>query len=256
LKSAKGGLIVGRGKYALHKLRHFYASWCINRKIDRGRELPIKVVSEQLGHSSIRMTADRYGHLFPRGDDAAELAAADAMFFSNVPAPRPAMATVTTLRPHAQEVPVDALPPSPAPIQARPSPVVAAEPKPMSISEAAAAVERAKVAVLAHPDLPSRALATKTGMSRSTIDLARQALSENPVSVENRSALGRFMPGPRPAPVLERAKAAVLAEANLPNRALARKIGCTHKMIFLARVALSVSGELPVAEPLSLQLQS
>jgi hypothetical protein len=30
----------------------------------------------RLGHSSIQMTADRYGHLFPRGDDAAELAEA------------------------------------------------------------------------------------------------------------------------------------------------------------------------------------
>jgi integrase len=30
-----------------------------------------------LGHSSITMTADVYGHLFPRGDDAAELAEAE-----------------------------------------------------------------------------------------------------------------------------------------------------------------------------------
>ena len=33
--------------------------------------LPPKVVQERLGHSSITMTYDRYGHLFPRGDDAA-----------------------------------------------------------------------------------------------------------------------------------------------------------------------------------------
>ena len=32
--------------------------------------------SARLGHASIQMTADRYGHLFPRGDDGAELAAA------------------------------------------------------------------------------------------------------------------------------------------------------------------------------------
>ena len=31
-------------KYSLHALRHFYASWCINRKVDDGLELPIKVV--------------------------------------------------------------------------------------------------------------------------------------------------------------------------------------------------------------------
>ena len=61
----------------LHALRHFFASWCINRKADGGPELPAKVVQERLGHSTIVMTLDRYGHLFPRGDDAAELAAAE-----------------------------------------------------------------------------------------------------------------------------------------------------------------------------------
>jgi len=34
------------------------------------------VVQGLLCHSSIVMTLDRYGHLFPRGDDRAELAAA------------------------------------------------------------------------------------------------------------------------------------------------------------------------------------
>ena len=67
-----------RGKYAgLHAFRHFYASWCINRRVDGGLELPAKVVQERLGHSSITMTMDTYGHLFPRGDDASELAAAE-----------------------------------------------------------------------------------------------------------------------------------------------------------------------------------
>jgi len=68
----------GRAKYpGLHALRHFYASWCINRKVDGGLELPAKVVQARLGHSSIVMTLDTYGHLFPRGDDGAELAAAE-----------------------------------------------------------------------------------------------------------------------------------------------------------------------------------
>jgi integrase len=67
-----------RAKYTgLHALRHFYASWCINRRADGGLELPAKVVQERLGHSSITMTLDVYGHLFPRGDDSAELAAAE-----------------------------------------------------------------------------------------------------------------------------------------------------------------------------------
>jgi len=63
-------------KYALHAFRHFFASWCINPKERGGRELPVKVVQQLLGHSSIVMTLDRYGHLFPRGDDRGELAAA------------------------------------------------------------------------------------------------------------------------------------------------------------------------------------
>jgi integrase len=68
----------GRAKYpGLHALRHFYASWCINRKVDGGLELPAKVVQARLGHSTIVMTLDAYGHLFPRGDDGAELAAAE-----------------------------------------------------------------------------------------------------------------------------------------------------------------------------------
>ena len=66
----------GSPKYGLHAFRHFFASWCINRKADGGRELPAKVVQGLLGHGSIVMTLDRYGHLFPRGDDRAELAAA------------------------------------------------------------------------------------------------------------------------------------------------------------------------------------
>lgn len=68
-----------RAKYGgLHSIRHFFASWCINRKEDGGLGLPAKVVQERLGHSSITMTMDTYGHLFPRGDDGAELAAAEA----------------------------------------------------------------------------------------------------------------------------------------------------------------------------------
>jgi integrase len=72
-----------RAKYTgLHAFRHFYASWCINRRVDGGLELPAKVVQERLGHSSITLTLDVYGHLFPRGDDSAELAAAEGSLFA------------------------------------------------------------------------------------------------------------------------------------------------------------------------------
>jgi integrase len=66
----------GKPKYALHAFRHFFASWCINPKDRGGRELPAKVAQTLLGHSSITMTLDRYGHLFPSGNDRTELAEA------------------------------------------------------------------------------------------------------------------------------------------------------------------------------------
>ena len=51
------------------RMRHFYASWCINRNADGGRELPAKNVQQLLGHSSIVITMDTYGHLFPASND-------------------------------------------------------------------------------------------------------------------------------------------------------------------------------------------
>jgi integrase len=63
-------------KYSgLHCLRHFFASWLVNPK-PGGLELPAKVVQERLGHSTIALTMDVYGHLFPGSDDTAELSAA------------------------------------------------------------------------------------------------------------------------------------------------------------------------------------
>jgi integrase len=76
----KAGLTdaMGKPKYSkVHSLRHFYASWCINRVKDGGLGLPPKNVQERLGHATITMTLDRYGHLF-RGDDADELEAAES----------------------------------------------------------------------------------------------------------------------------------------------------------------------------------
>jgi integrase len=69
-KDRNGKPIAGPKYTGLHALRHFYASWCIN-PLDRGGQgLNPKVVQNQLGHSSIVMTMDTYGHLFPPGDDA------------------------------------------------------------------------------------------------------------------------------------------------------------------------------------------
>jgi integrase len=72
------GVPIMAAKYTgLHSLRHFYASWCINRKADGGLELPVKIVQTRLGHATVAMTMDRYGHLFPSQDDGSELVGAE-----------------------------------------------------------------------------------------------------------------------------------------------------------------------------------
>ena len=50
--------------------------------VDGGLELPLKVVQARLGHASIQMTVDRYGHLFASADDGRELAAAEKALWS------------------------------------------------------------------------------------------------------------------------------------------------------------------------------
>lgn len=70
---AKGddGEPVIRPKYTgLHALRHWFASWCINSKADGGLDLSPKAVQARMGHSSIQVTFDTYGHLFPAIDEA------------------------------------------------------------------------------------------------------------------------------------------------------------------------------------------
>jgi integrase len=63
------GMPMVEPKYGLHGLRHFYASWLINRKQDGGMELPAKIVQNRLGHSTIQITLDLYSHLFPAHED-------------------------------------------------------------------------------------------------------------------------------------------------------------------------------------------
>lgn len=82
-KTDKKGKPIIEPKYTgMHALRHFFASWCINRKEDGGLGLTPKMVQERMGHSTIALTMDRYSHLFPKNDDADELAAAEAVFLS------------------------------------------------------------------------------------------------------------------------------------------------------------------------------
>jgi len=82
----------GLGHWSIHELRHSCASLLI------AMEVPIEVVAEQMGHASIRVTKDVYGHLMPRSRaKAAE--AMRSMLFDDVPAvlPSPSNALATSL---------------------------------------------------------------------------------------------------------------------------------------------------------------
>jgi integrase len=61
----KAGLVDAAGAplFKFHALRHFFASWAIERSFTPKR------LQALLGHSSIQMTFDRYGHLFPSLED-------------------------------------------------------------------------------------------------------------------------------------------------------------------------------------------
>lgn len=79
-KLDEAGRPIPAPKYTgLHALRHWYASWCINSKADGGLGLSPKAVQARLGHSSIQMTFDVYGHLFPAADEAQAMADAEAL---------------------------------------------------------------------------------------------------------------------------------------------------------------------------------
>lgn len=73
----KGRPVLAAKYSGLHSLRHFYASWCLNPIPAGGQGLPPKAVQERLGHASIAMTMDVYGHLFPVEDEHELMAAAE-----------------------------------------------------------------------------------------------------------------------------------------------------------------------------------
>jgi integrase len=82
-EKGEDGEPVIKAKYTgLHSLRHWFASWCINSKADGGLELSPKAVQARMGHSSIQITFDTYGHLFPAVDEAQALADAETRLFA------------------------------------------------------------------------------------------------------------------------------------------------------------------------------
>jgi integrase len=67
-------------KYGLHSLRHFYASWLIGL-----RHYSPKEIQTMLGHATLAMTFDVYGHLLKKTEeeertDRAKLEAASGEF--------------------------------------------------------------------------------------------------------------------------------------------------------------------------------
>ena len=73
----KDGNPVMHTKYGMHAFRHFFASWAIEQGFSP------KKLQALLGHSSIAMTYDVYGHLFPSvEDDHAKFAAGEAALLS------------------------------------------------------------------------------------------------------------------------------------------------------------------------------
>ncbi len=66
--TVEAGLLDPRPRF--HDLRHSHASWLISRGV------PLTVIQRRLGHSSIKMTSDLYGHLMPDVQIAAAEAAA------------------------------------------------------------------------------------------------------------------------------------------------------------------------------------
>jgi integrase len=65
------------GPTRLHSLRHFYASWALSQGV------PLAILQRRMGHSTITLTADHYGHLIePDEEERARLVAAEAKLFS------------------------------------------------------------------------------------------------------------------------------------------------------------------------------
>lgn len=71
-----GGRRAAKPKHHLHALRHFFASWEI------AQHAPPKRLQQLMGHGSIKMTYDTYGHwLATLEDDHVRFAAGEVVVF-------------------------------------------------------------------------------------------------------------------------------------------------------------------------------
>jgi integrase len=64
---------VGIPRYGWHSLRHYAVSTWLASGID------LKTAQSWAGHATLALTLDTYGHLIPRTDDHARIAAAEAL---------------------------------------------------------------------------------------------------------------------------------------------------------------------------------
>ncbi len=63
----------GTAKYSgLHAFRHFHAAYLLTPKTRGGRGMNFKEVQQRLGHSTIGVTMDTYGHLLPEGENTTQ----------------------------------------------------------------------------------------------------------------------------------------------------------------------------------------
>jgi integrase len=73
----------GAPKYSgLHCLRHLAASLMLHRKEHGGQGLTLPETQAILGHATLAMTADTYGHMLPAKSDGAALAASERHLFA------------------------------------------------------------------------------------------------------------------------------------------------------------------------------
>jgi integrase len=93
-KAAQRALPDGKRDLRFHDLRHTCVALSIEASTTNGRAVHPKLIQQRLGHSSITVTLDRYGHLFPSLEEALADAldaafAADETRTTNVVALRP-----------------------------------------------------------------------------------------------------------------------------------------------------------------------
>jgi hypothetical protein len=90
--------------------------------------------------------------------------------------------------------------------------------------------------------MPTKALARQLGVDKTTVLNAKGRLKggEKPI-VENRSALGQFLPGPWRTPGMERVEAAILANPGMSSLALAKQLDVGKTTVLNAMRRLNVT---------------